>query len=45
MTKADCHYALADALMEAGHIELAEHFREPVHPKGCWAMDVILGKT
>jgi hypothetical protein len=39
----DCHYALADALMEAGHVELAEHFREPDHPKGCWALDVILG--
>lgn len=40
----ECHYALADALMEAGHVELAEHFQEPEHPKGCWALDVILGK-
>lgn len=40
----DCHYALADALMEAGHVELAEHFQESGHPKGCWAMDAILGK-
>lgn len=40
----DCHYALADALMESGHVELAEHFQEPGHPKGCWAMDIILGK-
>lgn len=40
----DCHYALADALIEAGHVQLAEHFREPSHPKGCWALDVILGK-
>lgn len=40
----DCHYALADALMESGHIELAEHFHEPGHPKGCWPLDVILGK-
>lgn len=41
----DCHYALADALMEAGHVELAEHFQDPGHPKGCWAMDAILGKS
>jgi hypothetical protein len=40
----DCHYALSDALMEIGHVELAEHFDEPGHPKGCWAMDLILGK-
>lgn len=39
----DCHYALADALMEAGHVELAEHFQERDHPKGCWAVDLILG--
>ena len=42
----DCHhYALHDALLEAGHEELAEHFREPGHPKGCWALDLILGKS
>jgi hypothetical protein len=40
----DCSYALADALMEAGHVELAEYFQEPGHPKGCWAVDAILGK-
>jgi hypothetical protein len=41
----DCAFALHDALLEAGHVELAEHFREEKsHPKGCWAMDVILGK-
>lgn len=40
----DCHYALADALMEAGYAELAEHFREAGHPKGCWALDAILVK-
>jgi hypothetical protein len=38
------HFALHDALLEAGHAELAEHFKEPSHPKGCWALDVILGK-
>lgn len=42
----DCHhYALHDALLEAGHAEMAEHFREPGHPKGCWALDLILGKV
>jgi hypothetical protein len=35
-----CHFAL----LEAGHPELARHFREPDHPKGCWALDLILGK-
>jgi hypothetical protein len=42
----DCAFALHDALLEAGHAELAEHFRqEKSHPKGCWAIDVILEKT
>ena len=37
---------LADALEEAGHIDLARHFRdEPNHPRGCWALDTILGKS
>jgi hypothetical protein len=41
----DCAFALHDALLEAGHAELAKHFREEKsHPKGCWAMDLILGK-
>jgi len=41
----DCGFALHDALMEAGQAELAEHFRqEQVHPKGCWVLDLILGK-
>ena len=42
----DCAFALHDALLEAGQAELAEHF-EPEgkwHPKGCWAVDLILGK-
>jgi hypothetical protein len=39
-----CHFALHDALLDAGHAELAAHFREPYHPKGCWALDLILGK-
>lgn len=41
----DCGFALHDALLEAGHPELAEHFRlEQSHPKGCWVVDVVLGK-
>ncbi len=36
-----------DALLEAGHPELAEHFRDAKewHPKGCWVVDLLLGKT
>jgi hypothetical protein len=41
----DCSFALHDALLEAGHAELAEHFQEEkLHPKGCWVVDLILGK-
>ncbi len=39
-----CSFALHDALLEVGHADLAEHFREPYHPKGCWALDLLLGK-
>jgi hypothetical protein len=39
------HFALCDALADAGHPELAEHFGTPGHPKGCWALDLILGKS
>jgi hypothetical protein len=42
----DCRLPLHDALLEAGHPELAEHFgAEEWHPKGCWALDVILGRS
>lgn len=41
----DCRLPLSDALEESGHGELAEHFRQGEwHPKGCFAMDLILGK-
>lgn len=41
----DCSFALHDALLEAGHPELAKHFTdEQSHPKGCFAVDLILGK-
>jgi hypothetical protein len=38
---------LHDALLDAGLDECAEHFRDPgeAHPKGCWALDRILGKS
>jgi hypothetical protein len=43
---ADAAFALQDALLETGHLAPAEHFAtEPCHPKGCFALDLILGKT
>jgi hypothetical protein len=45
-TGQDCAPILADALEEAGHPDLGEHMRsEPAHPKGCWVLDLILGKS
>jgi hypothetical protein len=42
----DCRLLLSEALEEVGHVELAEHFsKEQWHPKGCWVMDMILGKS
>jgi hypothetical protein len=41
----DCGFVLHDALVEAGHPDLASHFgKEQSHPKGCWALDLLLGK-
>jgi len=41
----DCCLALHDALLEAGQPDLADHFRqEHSHPKGCWVLDLLLGK-
>jgi hypothetical protein len=40
----DCSFALHDALLEIGRDDLAEHFRTARHPKGCWALDLILGR-
>jgi SMI1-KNR4 cell-wall len=37
----DCSFALHDALQEAGHPELADHFRQATHSKDCWALEVI----
>lgn len=41
---ADCDFALHDALLEAGCVELAEHFSGIEHPRGCWALDLVLAK-
>jgi len=40
----DCAFALHDALVEAGRLEFAVHFKTGEHPKGCWVLDLILGK-
>jgi hypothetical protein len=40
-----CHFALHDALEEESQAELAKHFLKDFHPKGCWALDLILGKN
>jgi len=36
---------LHDTLLQAGCAELAEHFKQPIHPKGCWVLDLILGRS
>jgi hypothetical protein len=41
---AEAGFALHDALLEAGHPDLAAHFQAEWHPKGCWAVDMIIGK-
>jgi len=42
----DCGFALHDALLDAGHSELADHFhQEQAHPKGCWVLDLLLEKA
>jgi hypothetical protein len=38
----DCLFALHDALLEAGCTEMAVHFAQETHPKGCWLLDLIL---
>jgi hypothetical protein len=40
-----CEAPLRQALQQAGHTELGDHFCRPNHPKGCWAVDLLLGKT
>ena len=41
----ECWLPLSDAPLETGHADLAEHFRTKDHPRGCWALDLILGKS
>jgi hypothetical protein len=41
----DRRVELRDALNKAGHRDLADHFRDGDHPKGCWALDLILGRS
>jgi hypothetical protein len=36
--------SLYTALAADGMHQLAEHFRVGTHPKGCWALDMLLGK-
>jgi hypothetical protein len=41
----DVAFALHDAFLEAGLPELAEHFQAGTrHPKGCWVVDMVLGR-
>jgi hypothetical protein len=40
----NCAAELHRALNEAGEERLAEHFLRLDHPKGCWALDCILGR-
>jgi hypothetical protein len=41
---ADAVGPLHDALLDIGLTELAEHFRQPDHPRGCWWIDRLRGK-
>jgi serine/threonine protein kinase len=43
----DCHFALSDALQDAGEPDLAEHFRDPElrHYPGCWALERLLPRA
>jgi hypothetical protein len=40
----DRRAVLSEALVQAGHADLANHFQTAAHPKGCWALDHIMGK-
>jgi hypothetical protein len=41
---ADRRSALYAGLMQGGYKDLVGHFQTAGHPKGCWALDLILGK-
>jgi len=36
---------LCDFLWKTGLRSLTNHFEEPDHPQGCWALDCLLGKS
>jgi hypothetical protein len=38
----DCRLPLRDALLDADQRDLVQHFEQPWHPRGCWALDVML---
>lgn len=40
----DCAFALHDALLDANLEKFARHFEVGNHPKGCWALDRLMGK-
>jgi phage gp46-like protein len=41
----DCRFALHDALLEGGCTEMAVHFAQENHPRGCWLLDLLLSPT
>lgn len=42
----DCGFALHDALLDTGYSQLAQHFQaDKKHPKGCWALGLLLGMS
>jgi hypothetical protein len=40
----DCRLPLRDLLLDADQSDLAEHFQQEWHPRGCWALDILLKK-
>jgi hypothetical protein len=40
----DTAFALRDALLESNLSDLAQHFSDASHPKGCWALDLLLNR-
>lgn len=41
----DCAFALHDALLEAGHPDLAEHFAARAHDRKCLLLELLSGAT
>lgn len=38
-------FALHDSLLDIGEDTLAQHFQVGYHPKGCWVLDLIRGRS